>query len=205
MRRWLALELAGTIRHDGNGGVADDLLTPADLAGWIRAQDELLSPQRIEPGLVESERALSEVLAVRTAARALFARVVAPAPPSRADAGRLPNAADALAALNCAAARVQTALSLEWPVEGEPSLRFTDESVDPVDRLTALLAREAMLFLADADSGRLAACNAPRCVRYFLKDHGRQEYCKPSCSNRARAARHYRRHEGSAEGGSVTA
>lgn len=195
MRRWLALELAGTIRHDGDGGVADDLVSPADLAVWVRAQEPLLGPQRIESGLVENERALAEVVAVRTAARALFARVVAPAPPSRADAGRLPNAADALAALNNAAARATTAVSLDWPVEGEPSLRFADEALDPVESLTALLAREVMLFLADADSGRLAACNAPRCVRYFLKEHGRQEYCKPSCSNRARAARHYRRHD----------
>ncbi|WP_433213714.1 CGNR zinc finger domain-containing protein [Microtetraspora malaysiensis] len=30
-------------------------------------------------------------------------------------------------------------------------------------------------------------------MRYFVKSHGRQEWCKPSCGNRARAARHYRR------------
>lgn len=201
MRRWLALELAGTIRHDGNGGVADDLVTPAGLVAWVGAQEALLSPHHIEPASVEDERALSAVVAIRTSARALLARVVAPAPPSRADAGRLPDTAAALTALNSAAAKVPTALSLDWPVEGEPSLRFTAEVVDPVDRLTSLLAREVMLFLADADSGRLAACTAPRCVRYFLKEHGRQEYCKPSCSNRARAARHYRRHEGSASPG----
>jgi len=60
--------------------------------------------------------------------------------------------------------------------------------------LTSALARAAIAFLADPDSQQLAACSAPRCVRYFLKEHGRQEYCKPSCSNRARAARHYQRH-----------
>jgi predicted RNA-binding Zn ribbon-like protein len=200
MQRWLALELAGTIRHDGNGGVADDLATPAGLSSWMRSRQDQLEPQIVDTHLPD-EHALAAVVAVRTAVRALLARAVAPAAPSRADADRLPKAADALAYLNRVAARVPTILSLDWPDDAGqlPSMRFTDTSVtDPVDRLTSILAREAMLFLADADSRRLAACNAPRCVRYFLKEHGRQEYCKPSCSNRARAARHYQRHQESA-------
>jgi predicted RNA-binding Zn ribbon-like protein len=193
MRRWLALELAGTIRHDGDGGVADDLSTEADLSAWVRARADLLGP---DAGFSADGRALDAVLRVRTAVRALLARTVAPAPPSRADAHRLPTPAEALASLNRAAARVPVTFSLEWAAGQEPSLCFADESTDPVDRLTSTLARDAMVFLTDADSRRLAACNAPRCVRYFLKEHGRQEYCKPTCSNRARAARHYRRRTG---------
>ncbi|WP_225853148.1 CGNR zinc finger domain-containing protein [Micromonospora sp. AMSO1212t] len=42
---------------------------------------------------------------------------------------------------------------------------------------------------------RLRACPAPRCVRYFLQEHARQQWCKPSCGNRARVARHYQRHQ----------
>ncbi|WP_440101770.1 CGNR zinc finger domain-containing protein [Streptosporangium sp. H16] len=49
-------------------------------------------------------------------------------------------------------------------------------------------------FLTGPRREDLRACTAPRCVRYFVKKHGRQEWCKPSCGNRARAARHYRRH-----------
>ena len=205
MRRWLALELAGTIRHDGNGGVADDLSTLAGLSCWIRAEEALLAPQFAGAGaqlfFTPDEHALAAVVAVRTSVRALLARAVAPAAPSRADADRLPKAADALEHLNRVAARMPTILSLDWPADAGqlPSMRFSDTSaVDPVDRLTSILAREAMLFLADEDRGRLAACSAPRCVRYFLKEHGRQEYCKPSCSNRARAARHYQRRQESA-------
>lgn len=201
MRRWLALELAGTIRHDGNGGVADDLDTPAGLSSWLRTQPAVLEQQITGTLLVTAdEHALRAVVAVRTSVRALLARAVAPAAPSRADADRLPKAADALDHLNRIAARVPTNVSLDWPADADqaPCMRFTDASdADPVDRLTSMLAREAMLFLADADSRRLAACSAPRCVRYFLKEHGRQEYCKPSCSNRARVARHYLRHQGS--------
>lgn len=201
MRRWLALELAGTIRHDGTGGVADDLTTAADLSAWIETRRDLLGYDARFP---VDERALDAVLHVRTAVRALLARTVAPAPPSRADANRLPTAADALTTLNRAAARVPATLSLDWPAGQQPSLRFADETADPIDQLTSILARESMVFLTDADSGRLAACNAPRCVRYFLKEHGRQEYCKPSCSNRARAARHYQRQQRSTEATSGT-
>ncbi|HEY5833083.1 MAG TPA: CGNR zinc finger domain-containing protein [Streptomyces sp.] len=46
----------------------------------------------------------------------------------------------------------------------------------------------------------LRACPAPRCVRYFVKQHPRREWCRPSCGNRARVARHSaRRRERAAE------
>ncbi|MFD4207361.1 CGNR zinc finger domain-containing protein [Micromonospora tulbaghiae] len=62
-------------------------------------------------------------------------------------------------------------------------------------RLTAALARAAVDFLASPERERLRACPAPRCVRYFLQEHARQQWCKPSCGNRARVARHYQRHQ----------
>jgi len=196
MRYWLAMELAGTIVHDGNGGVRDDLTTPAGLAGWLHAQAALLSEL---PGLDDvtvDERLRSEVVGVRTAVRALFARMVSPGPPSRADAGRLPAPDDALAQLNRVAGRAPVTVTLDWPADGAPRIRMagTEAAAGPAGLLTSALARAAIAFLADPDSQQLAACSAPRCVRYFLKEHGRQEYCKPSCSNRARAARHYQRH-----------
>jgi predicted RNA-binding Zn ribbon-like protein len=49
-------------------------------------------------------------------------------------------------------------------------------------------------FLASDDRQRLHACPAPRCVRYFLRERPQQAWCKPSCGNRARVARHYQRH-----------
>ncbi|MZD03920.1 hypothetical protein GTW43_02320, partial [Streptomyces sp. SID5785] len=69
----------------------------------------------------------------------------------------------------------------------------------PADRLVAALARAAIGFLAGEDRRRLRACHAPRCVRYFLKEHPRQEWCTPSCGNRARVARHHERHNSRAE------
>jgi predicted RNA-binding Zn ribbon-like protein len=196
MRHWLAMELAGTIVHDGNGGVRDDLTTPAELTAWVHAQAALLRELAGIEGVAADERLWTEVVGVRTAVRALFARMVSPAPPSRADAGRLPAAEDALAHLNRVAGGAPVTVTLDWPAGGAPRIQMasTDDAAGPAGLLAPALARAAIAFLADPDSQQLAACSAPRCVRYFLKEHGRQEYCKPSCSNRARAARHYQRH-----------
>ncbi|MEV7346183.1 CGNR zinc finger domain-containing protein [Streptomyces sp. NPDC093544] len=60
-------------------------------------------------------------------------------------------------------------------------------------RLLAGYIRSAIAFLSGPDHDKLTACTAPRCVRYFVKVHGRQEFCQPSCGNRARAARFYHR------------
>ncbi|GAA4875096.1 CGNR zinc finger domain-containing protein [Kitasatospora terrestris] len=187
--RVLALELASTVRHDGHGGVADDLTTPAELDGWVRDRADALDAG----GFTADEAALAEVRALREAVRALFARAVSPAPPSPADAHRLLPLDRALERINTAAARRPVAPRLEWAEQAPPALVQLGAAADPLTRVTAALARATAEFLAGPGREQLRACTAPRCVRYFLKGHGRQEYCKPSCSNRARVARHYRR------------
>ncbi|MFE9171012.1 CGNR zinc finger domain-containing protein [Streptomyces kebangsaanensis] len=165
MERRPALELASTIRHDGDGGVVDDLATVQGVTRWLRQQEDLL-PAGIPAGEYTADEDLRlRITEVRRAVRALFARVVSPSPPSRADVHRLMPADRALTRLNAVAA------------------------VDPVTP-----RRE-----------QLRACTAPRCVRYFVKSHGRREWCKPSCGNRARAARHYRRRRQASESASASA
>ncbi|MEV7595859.1 CGNR zinc finger domain-containing protein [Kitasatospora sp. NPDC089797] len=192
--RYLALELAGTIRHDGNGGVADDLTSVSGLASWVEAHEELLAAEGFAAGFLADEATWTGVLAVRAGLRALLARAVSPAPPSRADADRLPPADQALSRLNTAAAHCPVVPRLHWPADAAPVARLHPAPADSPADLPAALARAAIAFLSGPDLPRLRACTAPRCVRYFLKEHGRQEFCKTSCSNRARAARHYQRH-----------
>ncbi|MFI1098122.1 ABATE domain-containing protein [Streptomyces sp. NPDC020917] len=187
----LAVALAVTIRHDGHGGVTDDLAEPAGLTRWAREHASALVPA----GYEADAGALAAVVAVRTAVRALFARAVLPGPPSSADAGRLPDAEAALAALNAAASRVPLVPRLDWPSGEPPRAGFEPAgAARPADRLAAGLAHAAATFLAGPDRARLRACPAPRCVRYFVQDHPRQEWCKPACGNRARVARHHARH-----------
>ncbi|MFD7407108.1 CGNR zinc finger domain-containing protein [Streptomyces sp. NPDC059866] len=185
----IALDLALTVRHDGHGGVADDLTDPAGLTTWVRAHPDTVPDATVYTADAE---ALTAVRELRAAVRALFARAVRPAEPSPADAARLLPVPEALARLNAAAARTPTVPVLHWPDDAGPALHR--QAVHGDAELTAVLAQAAVAFLASPDRQRLRACHAPRCVRYFLKEHPRQEWCTPSCGNRARVARHHERH-----------
>nr|WSW69048.1 CGNR zinc finger domain-containing protein [Streptomyces sp. NBC_00995] len=201
MERWLSLELVSTVRHDGDGGVADDLSTVQGTTHWIRQQAELLEAHVAAAELAADEDLRVRVIELRQAVRALFAQAVSPAPPSPADAHRLMPADRAMTHLNTVAAREPVTPQLVWPTGGVPGTRLLSSEADPYVRLLAALARAAIDFLGGPQREQLRSCTAPRCVRYFVKSHGRQEWCKPSCGNRARAARHYRRQRTAAEGG----
>ncbi|MEQ4302307.1 ABATE domain-containing protein [Plantactinospora sp. B6F1] len=196
MTQQLALALAGTIRHDGNGGVADDLADIAGLHAWLRQQAEPLREYAGSPdpaGDQADERLRLEVVGLRRAVRTLFAQAVRPGPPSRADSSALLPPQDAVDQLNQAAGRWPVRPVLSWPDQAAPTLAWSGEPADARVRLVAGLARAAIEFLTSPARDRLAACPAPRCVRYFVKGHPRQEWCKASCGNRARVSRHYQR------------
>jgi predicted RNA-binding Zn ribbon-like protein len=202
----LALDLAATVRHDGHGGVADDLAEPAGLTRWVRERAGALDGYGFGSGAVEGGAAfaadavaLAAAVEVRTAVRALFARAVLPGPPiataTATDDSRPASAGQALDRLNAALARVPVTAWLDWPQDGPPVARYgVPGAATPADRLAAALARAAAVFLDGPDRDRLRACPAPRCIRYFLPEHARQQWCKPSCGNRARVARHHARH-----------
>ncbi|GIH03532.1 hypothetical protein Rhe02_15990 [Rhizocola hellebori] len=177
----LALSLVSTIRHDGNGGVADDLPGPAELTAWVRSHETDLGPWAA--GFVAKDRVWREIIALRQAVRTLFYHA----------AGRPNDPRDpALILINDTASRVPPKRILQWAPGTEPTVK----AVVPQEDLPAALAQAAIDFLGGPLSRELRACPAPRCVRFFVREHGRQEFCKPSCSNRARAARHYEKHAG---------
>ncbi|MFJ1969873.1 CGNR zinc finger domain-containing protein [Streptomyces sp. NPDC087903] len=192
----LALDLALTVRHDGHGGVADDLTDPAGLTAWVHAHPDTVPDAA---AFVADDTALTAVRELRAAVRALFARAVRPGEPSPADAARLLSVPEAVERLNAAAARTPTVPVLRWAEGAEPAVHR--QAVSGVGELTAVLAQAAIAFLDSPDRQLLRACHAPRCVRYFLKEHPRQEWCKPSCGNRARVARHHERHRDAARDG----
>ncbi|MFF1276766.1 CGNR zinc finger domain-containing protein [Streptomyces marokkonensis] len=192
----LALDLALTVRHDGDGGVTDDLTEPSALTAWVRARpDAFPRPEHFVAGITH----LTAVRDLRTALRTLFAHAVRPARPSPADAARLLPVPEALRRLNEAAARTPTVPVLDW-AEGDGPVERRRPVPDGGHDPAAVLAQAAIGFLAGPDRERLRACHAPRCVRYFLKEHPRQEWCRPSCGNRARVARHHERHRRAGQG-----
>ncbi|MFI6832656.1 CGNR zinc finger domain-containing protein [Kribbella sp. NPDC050241] len=190
----LAFALAATIRHDGNGRVADLLATPADAATWVEQHGDLVTEVLGRP-FEGTDDARAELVRVRGAVRALFARAVAPRPASTADADRLIDAGAALRMVNRAADRLGTT-QLDWPEDGVPVTKWAGRTDDPVTLLVGAVGRSAIDFLAGPDRVRLRACPAARCVKYFLQDDPRQTWCSPSCGNRERVNRHYRRRHG---------
>ncbi|HEY9334412.1 MAG TPA: ABATE domain-containing protein [Kribbella sp.] len=194
----LAFAVAATIKHDGHGGVADLLSTPEAAAAWLAEHEQLVAHvlgsdlgRFVHPNRAEIfPNTGDELVQIRRAVRALFARAVAPGAPSKADAGRLMDVEDALRMVNRAADELGTT-HLEWAEA--PVLRWAHRTEDPVALLIGAVGRSVIDFLAGPDRARLRACPAARCVKYFLQDDPRQTWCSPACGNRERVNRHYRR------------
>jgi predicted RNA-binding Zn ribbon-like protein len=178
-----ALAFVGTVRYD-----TDDLATSSGFADWLGLHTDAPA------ALAADDQLRARVVALRKAVRSLFARAVAPDALSRTDSDGLLDPTAALDQVNEAASAVLRAPRLEWPSTGAPQLAERRTEADAATHLVADLARSAIEFLASADREHLRACPAPRCVRYFVRDHPRQAWCKPSCGNRARASRYYHRH-----------
>ncbi len=192
----LALAFASTIRHDGQGGVADDLEDVVGLQAWLTANTSLLATfgvKDVQPADVTAELH-ADLLQLRRAVRALFANAVRPRPPSRADTARLLSLPEAAHLINQASANQPTWSQLA--VDAEHNLHAHTQTL-PINigiDVSGAIARATISLLTGPQAGHIRACQAPRCVRYFIKQHPRQECCKPACANRARVARHYRKH-----------
>jgi predicted RNA-binding Zn ribbon-like protein len=186
----LAVELANTVFATG-GEPADGLTSPELLAAWLRVHDEQLRGAERAwslPQSVPSVEHLEQLHVLRAAIRNLFAAVLA--------GGRRPAAA--VEQLNAVSASAPTFGKLRWPASGNPAETIESTAVDPFAVALAAVARDAIALLGGPDRERLRSCPAPGCVLYFVKDHPRRAWCSDSCGNRARVARHYRRHRGPA-------
>jgi predicted RNA-binding Zn ribbon-like protein len=63
----------------------------------------------------------------------------------------------------------------------------------PVDAVLGAIAAAAVGLLGGPDRDLVRVCEAPSCGLFFLAARERQQWCTPSCGNRARVARHYAR------------
>lgn len=178
----LAVRLMNTVWADRHG-VHDSLTRARDVGDWLSATG--LATR----GVRASSKDLARFRDLRDALRRLAALTTHDARP--AAASPVPDADSAVALLNAAAARSPATPRLVLragvlhPAE--------TKSARSVDECLSVLAAGAMELLTHADGG-LRACHAPGCVLYFRKHRPRREWCSAACGNRARAARHYRRH-----------
>jgi predicted RNA-binding Zn ribbon-like protein len=175
-----------TIRAD-IAGVHDDLTTPVAL------HDLLVTVRDRDAGALEDPRPdeLAEAKLLRDSLR----RLAAFATDDRRPAAQSPvdSVDDAVATVN----RMATHRPHAQLVMRDGRLLLDHHApTSPTRVALAELAHESIDLLTRPTATKLRACNAPRCVRYFVRSHPRRQWCSEACGNRARAARHYRRIRG---------
>lgn len=197
----LPVELMNTIWADRDG-VHDALATTEEALAWLRAIGPRLVPVPAEVGAwlradrpERADAATEQLRRLRDALRLLAAEATADASGSAVG-----DRSAALHVVERAGAGAPTWSALEWPDGGAPC-RAVHSDAAPGPVVAALLAAQAVDLFTGELRSRLRACHAPGCVLHFVKQHPRREWCSAGCGNRARVARHYRRHRADAGAG----
>ncbi|MET0132460.1 MAG: ABATE domain-containing protein [Kibdelosporangium sp.] len=175
----LPVELMNTIWADRDG-VHDSVAGAAELTAWLRAAGHAAD---VPVSLVDKYRQLRDAL------RYLAATATAD---DRGSAVRTGDLASAVATVNECTSSAPAWSELSWPDGGPPVSAVRSAGDEATTVLAAIAERAVQLFTAEA--GQLRACHGPGCVLYFVRNHPRREWCSAGCGNRARVARHYRRH-----------
>jgi predicted RNA-binding Zn ribbon-like protein len=160
-----AVRLMNTIWAD-RAGVHDSLASIGLLRGWAE-------PGGLGPGRQLGEKELTRARELRDALRRLAAAVTEDTRPAAVSSSVSVSAA--LATLNGFLAQSKLALASA-----------------PDAKLDRTWVADGSRFEQELGVG---ACGGPSCVLYFTKKDPRRAYCSAGCGNRARVARHYRRHK----------
>lgn len=175
----LPIRLMNTLRMD-RGAIRDDLSTAPAVVQWLRATGfdcTSASPDDV--------RAASRL---RDAAREVAGFVTHDARP-RVN-GQLVE--EAIEVINVLASGAQGERLL---LDGDQIVLAAPDPDGSASAALSMLARACVQFFTSPGLDELRACNGPRCVLFFAKDHPRREWCDAACGSRARAARYYRRHK----------
>ncbi len=169
--------------------LADTLVTvtspPTDLIADRAASDcfwklhrDVLPPGWALPTVAQTRR-------IRDAIRVLLDGAERGTPPDKS----------ALATINAACALAPKSDRIVVR-EGRPARIDVWHAVEKGDLPLAAAARSAIALLSDARAvANLRRCASDACSMLFVKGDARRRWCTPNiCSNRDRAARHYRRH-----------
>ncbi len=179
------VRLMNTVWADRDGP-HDALENIDDLTSWLGA-----AGFDIPKGNVRGEH-LRVARRLRDACRRVAAHVTADERPrATSPTAELATAVDDL---NAIAAAVRSVGDLV--VRGGELQRAALPRDAAVPAALATVAADAIDLVTNPAQSSLHACLAPGCVLYFVGDDPRREWCSPACGNRARAARHYRRHHG---------
>ncbi|MBF9132969.1 CGNR zinc finger domain-containing protein [Plantactinospora sp. S1510] len=168
----LAIDLLSTLRHE-HDAVVDDLADAHETTAWLRDR---------HPDTDDGAQTRALLVRLRDLVRQLLTTAVdgTPAPP------------DVVAQISLLAAGAPVTLAARTHPDGTVTVERASHG-DPDVTLAADLARSALILLAEPARDRLRLCRAPGCILFFLQQDPRQQWCSPTCGNRARVARHYAR------------
>ncbi|MBB2742152.1 UNVERIFIED_ORG: putative RNA-binding Zn ribbon-like protein [Microbispora rosea subsp. rosea] len=189
----LALDLVNTRPHTPDGPV-DLIATPEGLRAWLGLQADRLGGVLSEGGQVpltddDLAAAVDAVHEVREHAAAAI---------DQARRGLRPHEG-ALRGLNRAQRAAPAVRTLAW--DGAAVTVVPRRDGPPGVRLAAVLAEAAAELLTDPAVTTVRECAADDCAMLFLPAHPRRRWCSAErCGNRARVARHYRRHRAADSG-----
>ena len=172
----LALDFANTVIVVRPGEERDGLATEAQLARWLELERDRLGPA---PG---AGARLGDFRRLRDALRRLL---------DAADGRDLP--AGDVGVVNEASAAAPRVVQLRDAAVVE------SRAGSPEDAILGAIAASTVELLGGADHDLVRVCEAPSCGLYFLAARELQQWCTPSCGNRARVARHYARRARSAD------
>lgn len=196
----IAVELMNTVWADRRG-VHDALTTPKQAVAWLRAiRPQTAAMIAAEPTAkrgASDDALLRRLSTLRDALRRLAAE--ATGDPHRAASSSIPDLAAAVEELNIAAAAAPSWSRLLWSANATAPSRSLHAAATADEALTSQIAENGIELFAGDGRHQLRACLGPGCVLYFIKNHPRREWCSATCGNRARVARHYRRHHGNPE------
>jgi predicted RNA-binding Zn ribbon-like protein len=174
-----ALDIANTVAVV-EGAEHDLLPSAAEYERWAVAEASALALDDEEAAALAGAR--TQLLALRTAVRAVIAAAAA--------GGELPR--PAAVELNRASRAVP-----DWPeLDPETGRLRRNTRGGAVDRLVAAYARAAMALVAGGSAVEVRRCPAPSCGMFYRPGRSDQQWCSPQCGSRARVARHYRAHRG---------
>jgi predicted RNA-binding Zn ribbon-like protein len=173
----LPLDLVNTRVRDARRGEVDLLTSERELGTWMALQQDRVE---LPVGVVELDR----VLSLRADLDVLLSAVL--------DQRTVPDAV--LSRMESLAAAALPVLTLGY-VDGSLIVERA-RSGTPTDLLLAQVVDELTVLIEHGHLAKVRRCQGRECRMLFLAQHPRRQWCSPElCGNRARVARHYRRHK----------
>ncbi|MBM7368516.1 CGNR zinc finger domain-containing protein [Gordonia hydrophobica] len=173
----VSIDLVNSVVHLPGGRSVDALDTPESTTAWL-----------IDRGLVATGSELqsycqNRLIGLRNDLQAAFVSAVTGEPLD-------PRVLDRVNAALVAAPHV----SLLRTKAGGGFARSAEHPVTQlVEHAMSVVADDAATLLAGDDVALLAQCGAEPCTRFYLRTHGRRQWCSTRCGDRVRAARAFAR------------